>query len=124
MPPKRNMQVAHKCENYKTIEAIRAICSNGLSYWLISPKDIARRLMLDSAKAVEFIVSKLFILSKYLHSQINEAMRYPPKSYRKDFESAKERREREQQDLELAKEMAEEDEMDFNFLSLMLSGIR
>ncbi|XP_071451211.1 probable 26S proteasome non-ATPase regulatory subunit 3 [Hetaerina americana] len=41
------------------------------------------------------------------------AMRYPPKSYSKDLESAEERREREQQDLELAKEMAEEEEDGF-----------
>ncbi|CAD6997023.1 unnamed protein product [Ceratitis capitata] len=42
-----------------------------------------------------------------------KAMRYPPKSYGKDLESAEERREREQQDLELAKEMAEDDEDGF-----------
>jgi 26S proteasome regulatory subunit N3 len=40
-------------------------------------------------------------------------MRYPPKAYRKDFQSVEERREREQQDLELAKEMAEEDDEEF-----------
>jgi 26S proteasome regulatory subunit N3 len=40
-------------------------------------------------------------------------MRYPPKSYGKDLESAEERIEREQQDLELAKEMAEEDDDGF-----------
>ncbi|CAH1393709.1 unnamed protein product [Nezara viridula] len=45
-----------------------------------------------------------------LHNQSVKAMRYPPKSYGKDLESAEERREREQQDLELAKEMAEEDD--------------
>jgi len=45
-----------------------------------------------------------------LHNQSVKAMRYPPKSYDKDLESAEERREREQQDLELAKEMAEEDD--------------
>ena len=37
-------------------------------------------------------------------------MRFPPKSYNKDLESAEDRREREAQDLELAKEMAEEDD--------------
>ena len=53
-------------------------------------------------------------------------MRYPPKAYKKDFESVEvrfslslsvlvapslqDRREREQQDLELAKEMTEDDE--------------
>lgn len=42
-----------------------------------------------------------------LHNQSVKAMRYPPKSYGKDLESAEERREREQQDLELAKEMAD-----------------
>jgi len=45
-----------------------------------------------------------------LYNQSVKAMRYPPKAYRKDFESVEERREREQQDLEFAKEMAEEDE--------------
>lgn len=48
-----------------------------------------------------------------LHNQSVKAMRYPPKSYGKELESAEERREREQQDLELAKEMAEEDEEGF-----------
>ncbi|XP_038058312.1 26S proteasome non-ATPase regulatory subunit 3-like [Patiria miniata] len=45
-----------------------------------------------------------------IHNQAVKAMRFPPKSYNKDLESAEERREREQQDLELAKEMADEDE--------------
>jgi len=45
-----------------------------------------------------------------IHNQSIKAMRYPPKSYNKDLESAEERREREQQDLELAKEMAEDDD--------------
>lgn len=40
-------------------------------------------------------------------------MRFPPKSYNKDLESAEERREREQQDLEFAKEMAEDDDDSF-----------
>ncbi|KAF5306395.1 hypothetical protein FQA39_LY08904 [Lamprigera yunnana] len=48
-----------------------------------------------------------------LHNQSVKAMRYPPKSYGKELESAEERREREQQDLELAKEMAEEDDDSF-----------
>lgn len=48
-----------------------------------------------------------------LHNQSVKAMRYPPKSYGKDLESAEERREREQQDLELAKEMAEDDDDGF-----------
>lgn len=48
-----------------------------------------------------------------LHNQSVKAMRYPPKSYGKDLESAEERIEREQQDLELAKEMAEEDDDGF-----------
>lgn len=37
-------------------------------------------------------------------------MRYPPKSYGKELESAEERREREQQDLELAKEMMDDED--------------
>ena len=37
-------------------------------------------------------------------------MRFPPKNYNQDLESAEDRREREAQDLELAKEMAEEDD--------------
>ncbi|KAM7353100.1 regulatory particle non-ATPase 3 [Cochliomyia hominivorax] len=48
-----------------------------------------------------------------LHNQSVKAMRYPPKSYGKDLESAEERREREQQDLELAKEMAEDEDDGF-----------
>ena len=37
-------------------------------------------------------------------------MRFPPKSYNKELESAEDRGEREAQDLELTKEMAEEDD--------------
>lgn len=48
-----------------------------------------------------------------IHNQSIKAMRFPPKSYNKDLESAEERREREQQDLELAKEMADEDDDGF-----------
>ncbi|XP_067620332.1 probable 26S proteasome non-ATPase regulatory subunit 3 [Eurosta solidaginis] len=128
-----------------------AIRSIGLSYSRISPNDIAKRLMLDSAEDAEFIVAKAirdgvieatldpeqnYMRSKEstdiystrepqlafheritfcldLHNQSVKAMRYPPKSYGKDLESAEERREREQQDLELAKEMAEDDEDGF-----------
>jgi len=45
-----------------------------------------------------------------LHNHSVKAMRFPPKSYNKDLESAEDRREREAQDLELAKEMAEDDD--------------
>uniref|UniRef100_A0A8C2P7F6 26S proteasome non-ATPase regulatory subunit 3 C-terminal domain-containing protein n=1 Tax=Capra hircus TaxID=9925 RepID=A0A8C2P7F6_CAPHI len=45
-----------------------------------------------------------------IHNMSVKAMRFPPKSYNKDLESAEERREREQQDLEFAKEMAEDDD--------------
>jgi len=38
------------------------------------------------------------------------AMRFPPKSYQADLESAADRREREQQDIEFAKELADEDD--------------
>lgn len=48
-----------------------------------------------------------------LHNQSVKAMRYPPKSYGKELESAEERREREQQDLELAKEIADDDDDGF-----------
>ncbi|XP_061412072.1 LOW QUALITY PROTEIN: 26S proteasome non-ATPase regulatory subunit 3 [Lethenteron reissneri] len=48
-----------------------------------------------------------------MHNMSVKAMRFPPKSYNKDLESAEERREREQQDLEFAKEMAEEDDDGF-----------
>jgi len=48
-----------------------------------------------------------------IHNQSVKAMRFPPKSYNKDLESAEERREREQQDLELAKEMADDDDEGF-----------
>ena len=37
-------------------------------------------------------------------------MRFPPKSYQADLESAADRREREQQDIEFAKELADEDD--------------
>ncbi|RWS14553.1 26S proteasome non-ATPase regulatory subunit 3-like protein [Dinothrombium tinctorium] len=47
-----------------------------------------------------------------IHNQSVKAMRFPPKSYNVDLESAEERREREQQDLEYAKEMSEADEDD------------
>ena len=46
-----------------------------------------------------------------MHNQSVKAMRYPPKSYNDDLESADERREREAQDLELAKEISEDDDM-------------
>merc|ERR1711899_461569 len=46
-----------------------------------------------------------------MHNQSVKAMRFPPKSYNQDLESAEDRREREAQDLELAKEIAEEDDM-------------
>lgn len=45
-----------------------------------------------------------------LHNHSVKAMRFPPKNYNQDLESAEDRREREAQDLELAKEMAEEDD--------------
>lgn len=48
-----------------------------------------------------------------IHNQSVKAMRFPPKSYNTDLESAEERREREQQDLEYAKEMSEADEDEF-----------
>lgn len=44
-----------------------------------------------------------------IRNQSVKAMRYPPKSYSKDLETAEERREREQQELETAKEMSEDD---------------
>lgn len=44
-----------------------------------------------------------------IHNQAVKAMRFPPKSYNKDLESAEDRREREQQELESAKEIADED---------------
>ncbi|KAL5011013.1 hypothetical protein ScPMuIL_013318 [Solemya velum] len=44
-----------------------------------------------------------------IHNHSVKAMRFPPKSYNKDLESAEERREREQQELESAKEIADED---------------
>lgn len=128
-----------------------AIRSIGMSYSRISPKDIARKLGLDSAVDAEFIVAKAirdgvieatldpergYMSNKEssdiyctrepqlafhqrisfcldLHNQSVKAMRYPPKAYGKELESAEERREREQQDLELAKEMAEEDDDGF-----------
>ena len=58
-------------------------------------------------------VSEGVRISAYFYSVILfqvRAMRFPPKSYNKELESAEERREREAQDLELAKEMAEDDD--------------
>ncbi|CAH1775755.1 unnamed protein product [Owenia fusiformis] len=49
-----------------------------------------------------------------IHNQSVKAMRFPPKSYNKDLESAEDRREREQQELESAKEIADEDFDGFN----------
>ena len=54
----------------------------------------------------------LFLLIAYIQiyaMNFFQAMRFPPKSYNKDLESAEERREREQQELESAKEIADED---------------
>ncbi|KAF7491251.1 26S proteasome non-ATPase regulatory subunit 3 [Sarcoptes scabiei] len=48
-----------------------------------------------------------------IHNQSIKAMRFPPRSYNKDLESAEDRREREQQDLEYAKEMADEEDDGF-----------
>ncbi|KAH7643105.1 regulatory particle non-ATPase 3 isoform X1 [Dermatophagoides farinae] len=48
-----------------------------------------------------------------IHNQSVKAMRFPPRSYNKDLESAEDRREREQQDLEYAKEMADEEDDGF-----------
>jgi len=47
-----------------------------------------------------------------VHNEAVKAMRYPPKKYIEDLETAQERREREQEELEYAKEMAD-DEDDF-----------
>ncbi|CAF1131290.1 unnamed protein product [Rotaria magnacalcarata] len=47
-----------------------------------------------------------------VHNESVKAMRYPPKKYNEDLETAQERREREQEELEYAKEMAD-DEDDF-----------
>jgi 26S proteasome regulatory subunit N3 len=122
-----------------------------LSYSRIHLKDVAEKLMLDSAEDAEYIVAKAirdgvieatidhengFMQSKEtidvyctsepqaafhqrisfcldIHNQSVKAMRFPPKSYNKDLESAEDRREREQQDLEYAKEMADEDDDGF-----------
>lgn len=45
-----------------------------------------------------------------LHNHSVKAMRFPPKSYNQDLESAEDRREREAQDMEYAKELAEDDD--------------
>jgi len=52
-----------------------------------------------------------FCLDIYKNSVM--AMRFPPKSYQEDLESAAERREREHQDMEFAKDLAEEEDEDF-----------
>jgi 26S proteasome regulatory subunit N3 len=44
-----------------------------------------------------------------IHNHSVKAMRFPPKSYNKDLESAEERRERQQQELESAQEIADDD---------------
>ncbi|CAF1232059.1 unnamed protein product [Rotaria sp. Silwood1] len=47
-----------------------------------------------------------------VHNEAVKAMRYPPKKYHEELETAQERREREQEELEYAKEMSD-DEDDF-----------
>lgn len=47
-----------------------------------------------------------------IHNQSVRAMRFPPKSYSTDLESAEERREREQQEVESAKDLADDDDFD------------
>lgn len=49
-----------------------------------------------------------------IHNQSVRAMRFPPKSYSTDLESAEERREREQQEMESAKDLADDDFDGFN----------
>ncbi|KAH9491333.1 26S proteasome non-ATPase regulatory subunit 3 [Dermatophagoides farinae] len=109
------------------------------SYSRIYLKNVAEKLMLDNVEDAEYIVSKAirdgvieatidhereFMQSKettdiYCTSEpLNafnslKAMRFPPRSYNKDLESAEDRREREQQDLEYAKEMADEEDDGF-----------
>merc|ERR1712110_1136865 len=104
--------------------AVRTI---SLAYSRITFADIAAKLKVDSSEDAEHIVAKAisdvystrepqiafnqrieFCLD--LHNHSVKAMRFPPKSYNKELESAEDRREREAQDLELAKEMAEEDD--------------
>ncbi|KAK2086437.1 26S proteasome non-ATPase regulatory subunit 3 [Saguinus oedipus] len=106
-----------------------------LSYSRISLANITQKLQLDSPEDAEFIVAKAiqdgvieasinhekgylafhqrisFCLD--IHNMSVKAMRFPPKAYKKDLESAEERCEREQQDLEFAKEMAEDDDDSF-----------
>ncbi|CAF0864248.1 unnamed protein product [Didymodactylos carnosus] len=45
-----------------------------------------------------------------VHNEAVKAMRYPPKKYNEELETAQERREREQEELEYAKEMADDDD--------------
>lgn len=47
-----------------------------------------------------------------IHNQSVKAMRFPPKSYNAELESAEERKEREQQDLQLANDLSEADDDD------------
>jgi len=49
-----------------------------------------------------------------IYNQSVRAMRFPPKSYSTDLESAEERREREQQEMESAKDLADDDFDGFN----------
>ena len=62
-----------------------------------------------SPQCTVFICELHLIIIINLSYQVR-AMRFPPKSYNKDLESAEDRREREAQDLELAKEMAEDED--------------
>ncbi|GIX74345.1 26S proteasome non-ATPase regulatory subunit 3 [Caerostris extrusa] len=48
-----------------------------------------------------------------IHNKSVKTMRFPPKSFHKDLETAEERREREKQDIEYAKEMTDEEDDGF-----------
>ena len=65
------------------------------------------KLRTDTESTLQLFISVSQVFSFYLQVR---AMRFPPKSYNKELESAEDRREREAQDLELAKEMAEDDD--------------
>lgn len=88
-------------------------CSNETQSYRFFPIQDVSSLLIYSTREPQLAFHQRISFCLDLHNQSVKAMRYPPKSYGQELESAEERREREQQNLELAKEMAEEDDDGF-----------
>ncbi|KAK2109249.1 26S proteasome non-ATPase regulatory subunit 3 [Saguinus oedipus] len=68
---------------------------------------------IDSTQEPQLAFHQCISFCLDIHNMSVKAMRFPPKSYNKNLESAEKQHEREQQDLEFAKEMAEDDDDSF-----------